>query len=131
MKILIVEDDFTCRHLLNMILSPYGKCDVAVDGKEGAEAFKRAIDEGKPYGLVCLDIMMPKMDGREMLLEIRKIEEEAGIVGLEKAKVVMTTALDDPKSIIGSFKDQCEAYFVKPLDKNKIIRKLRELGIIK
>jgi two-component system chemotaxis response regulator CheY len=130
MRILIVEDDFGSRRMLQTILNPYGECDIAVDGKEAVEAFKIAYEEKHPYSLICLDIMMPNMDGREALKEIRGIEDKKGIVGSEKAKVIMITALDDPKSIIGSFKDQCEAYMVKPIDKEKLLSKVSEFGLI-
>ena len=64
MRILIVEDDFICRRLVHDILAPYGDCDVAMNGKEGMKAFKMALNAGKPYNLICLDIMMPEMDGQ-------------------------------------------------------------------
>lgn len=44
------------------ILSKYGECDT-VDGLEAVDAFMLAQKENKPYDLVCLDIMMPKLDG--------------------------------------------------------------------
>ena len=48
---------------------------MAVDGKEAIDAFRMAIEEARPYSLICLDIMMPEMDGHEVLKEIRRIEE--------------------------------------------------------
>lgn len=130
MRILIVEDDFTARRLLQYHLSPYGTCDIAVDGNEAVEAFRMALDQNEPYDLICLDIMMPNMDGREALKQIRKIEEEFGTGGLDMTKVIMTTALDDAKSIVGSFMDQCEAYLIKPISKANLIEKIKELGLI-
>ncbi|MCA1987263.1 MAG: response regulator, partial [Desulfovibrio sp.] len=65
MRVLIVEDDFTSRKLMQTILSPYGDCDVAVNGREAVEAFQNALNSAKPYDLVCMDIMMPEMDGQE------------------------------------------------------------------
>ncbi len=79
MRILIVEDDFTSRRLLQKILAPYGECDIAVDGKEALEAFTLAVREGRRYRLICLDIMMPEMDGQQVLKKIRQMEKELGI----------------------------------------------------
>ena len=79
MKTLIVEDEFTSRRLLQKILAAYGECDIAIHGKEALEAFRLARDEREPYDLICLDIMMPEMDGQETLKMIRKTEEEMGI----------------------------------------------------
>jgi len=130
MKYLIVEDDFAARRLLQRYLSGYGDCDVAVDGHEAIEAFRQALDENKPYDLICLDIMMPNMDGRDALKAIRQIEREHGILGLDGVKVIMTTALGDSKNIMGSFREGCEAYIVKPIRKEKLLEEMENLGLI-
>ncbi len=130
MKTLIVEDDLTSRRLLQKILSPYGSCDIAVDGKESVEAFHLALEEKQPYDLICIDIMMPKMDGQEVLREIRKIEAERRIHGLSGAKIIMTTALGDKGNIMKAFKEQCEAYLVKPIDRKKLLKEIKNLGLL-
>ena len=131
MKILIVDDDFSSRKILLKYLSDYGQCDIAVNGKEAVDAFKIAIDEWEAYDLVCLDIMMPEMDGQQALKEIRQIENEKGKFGTDGAKIIMTTALDDSDNIKTSFREQCEAYLIKPIIKDKLVQKLESLGFIK
>ncbi len=74
--------------------------------------------------------MMPGMDGREALKQIRSIEKEKGIGGFDHAKIIMTTALKDTDNVMGSFKDQCDGYIVKPIDKQKLLGKMIELGLI-
>jgi DNA-binding response OmpR family regulator len=54
MKILIVEDDFLTRHLLQSFLTPYGSFDITVNGLEAIKAFEMALDEKAPYDLICL-----------------------------------------------------------------------------
>ena len=131
MKTLIVEDDFQTRSLFSTILSKYGICHVAVNGKEALDAVERAFDENIPYDLICMDIMMPVMDGQEALLELRRMEEQRGIKGLGITKVIMITGLDDSKNIIKAFRQgQCEAFLPKPLDKNKLLGHIRDLGLI-
>ena len=130
MKYLIVEDDFAARRLLKRYLSDYGDCDIAVDGHEAVEAFRQAMDEKEPYDLICLDIMMPNMDGREALRAIRQIEHEHGTDGLDGVKVIMTTALGDSNNVIGSFREGCEAYMVKPVEKDKLLEEMESLGLI-
>ncbi len=130
MKTLVVEDDVSCSVLLQKILSPYGECLVAVDGREGLKLFFGAHEKKEPFELICLDIMMPVMDGQEVLKEIRKWEETKGILGLDGVKVIMTTALGDSKNIIQSFREQCEAYIVKPIDKNKLLNEIKLLGLL-
>ena len=78
MRTLIVEDDFTSRLLLQTYLSRYGECHVAINGKEAVEAFRMSKQNGSKYDLICMDIMMPEMDGQTALREIRALEEAGG-----------------------------------------------------
>ncbi len=130
MKCLIVEDDFTARKLLQAHLCGFGECYIATDGREAVEAVRDALTVGKPYDLICLDIMMPQMDGHDALEAIRKTEKEHGVEGLDCAKVIMTTALSDPKNVMGAFREGCEAYIVKPVQKNKLLAEMEKLGVI-
>ena len=130
MKTLIVEDDFVSRRLLQVILTPYGPCDIAVNGAEAIEAFRLAWQEKNPYQLICLDIMMPELSGQEVLKAIRNIERELAIDWEDGAKVIMTTALHDNDNIKQAFQEQCEAYLVKPIERKKLLQQLRELQLI-
>jgi len=126
MKILIVEDDFTSRRLLQEFLKPYGQCDIAVHGKEAVRAFKQAWIEKEPYNLICLDIMMPELDGQDTLKQIRAFEKERGISGPHEVKVIMTTALDTPRDVIEAFyRGGCTSYLVKPIDRKALDRELK------
>jgi two-component system chemotaxis response regulator CheY len=129
MKVLIVEDDFTNRKIMQKILSAYGDCDVAVDGQEAVEAFRMATEESIPYDLICMDIMMPNMDGQEALIEIRKIERNMDVAAKDEVKVIMTTALDDPKNVVASLKQGAASYIVKPINKQKLFDEISKLGL--
>lgn len=131
MRVLIVEDDFTSRKLLQMILAPYGECDIAVNGEECIDAFRMALRDGKPYDLVCMDIMMPQKDGHQALKEIRLIEKEQGISHANEAKIIMTTALDDPRNVVEAYyKGGATSYIPKPIDKHMFLQLLRNLELI-
>jgi two-component system chemotaxis response regulator CheY len=130
MKTLVVEDDFTSSLLLREILKHYGPAHTALNGQQAVDAVRTAIDSGEPYDLICLDIMMPEMDGHEALQQIRALEEAKGIIAIDGAKIIMTTALDDSKNILASFKDQCDIYLTKPVDKAKLLGGLRKLKLI-
>ena len=132
MRILIVEDDFTSRKLMQMILSPHGDCDIAVNGEECVQAFAEALDAGKPYDLVCLDIMMPMKDGHQALKELRALERDRGIQAADECKVIMTTALDDPRNVVEAYyKGGATSYIPKPIDKQMFLQLLRNLELIK
>ena len=130
MKTLIVEDDFTSRLLLQEILRRHGSSHVAVNGREAVDAVRAALAAGAPYDLVCLDIMMPEMNGQEALLRIRQLEEESGIEVWRRAKVIMTTALADRANVIEAIAGQCDSFLVKPIGRIKLIEELRRLGLI-
>ncbi|MEW5948234.1 MAG: response regulator [Thermodesulfobacteriota bacterium] len=131
MRTLIVEDDFIARRILRDILSPYGDCDIAIDGDEAIQAFRLAYEDSKPYDLICMDIMMPDIDGQEALRRIREIEKDAGIRPSEEVKVIMTTALSDPKNVVEAFyKGGATSYIVKPVNKQKFLEEVRNLGLI-
>lgn len=130
MKILIAEDDFYSRKLMLAFLSPFGECDAAVNGLEAWEAFIDACDLGTPYHLICLDIMMPEMDGQEALIKIRNEEEKRGIPRHERAKIIMVTALDEMKAIMSSYHALCDGYLMKPIDHTMMLEQLKECGLI-
>ena len=130
MKTLVVEDDFTSRLLLQELMKQYGQVHVAVNGKEAVTAVEKAFAANEPYDLICLDIMMPEMDGQEALSKIRSLEEARGTLSTEGIKIVMTTALDDVKSVSKAYEKLCDGYLVKPIDKAKLTRQLRELKLV-
>ncbi len=131
MRILVAEDEFTARTLLTGLLAPLGTCDVAVDGQEAVFAVERALKEGRPYELICLDIVMPGVDGREALRAIREAERAHGLlVGSGAAAIIMTTAQDTARSILDSFADQADGYIVKPVEHDRLMQTLADLGLV-
>ena len=131
LRVLIVEDDYASQLVIKKYLDEWGRCDIANDGREGIIQFMLAHEEKKPYDLVCLDIMMPFIDGRKLLRLIRKVESDFEIYGLEGVKIVMTTALGDKRNIIESFNEGCEGYLTKPIVREPLEALLRKLGLIK
>ncbi|MBF0405303.1 MAG: response regulator [Nitrospirae bacterium] len=132
MRILIADDDPNNRTVLQGMLTSYGDCDVVVTGKEAYEAFVMAHEEKQPYDLICLDIMMPVMDGNEALMKMREYEQKMGLtMPSQEAKIVMTTALDHPKDIIKAFyKGGCTAYLTKPITKKALVEQLKDIGVL-
>jgi two-component system chemotaxis response regulator CheY len=131
MKILIADDDFISRKILLKHLSQYGQCDMAFDGNEALESFEYALNSDMAYDLVCLDILMPNMGGHETLKQIRDLEIAKNIRGLDRAKIIMTTVVDDINHVKTAFREGCECYLIKPIEKIKLMQKLEELELIK
>jgi two-component system chemotaxis response regulator CheY len=130
MRTLIVEDDFTSRLLLQTFLLSYGDCHIAVNGKEAVAAFRSSQDSGKRYDLICMDIMLPEMDGQAAIREIRSMEEAGGTLSSNGVKIIMTTAVDDVKSVVKSFSSLCDAYLFKPIDTRKLLGHIKDLHLV-
>lgn len=131
MRSLIVEDNLVNSKYLFKLLKPFGHADIAETGKAAIDKYSEALSNSEQYDLICLDVMMPVMDGQETLKRIRKLEEAHGIYGLDGAKVIMTTALDDKKTILQSFKFGCESYLIKPINKTALVEELKKLNLLK
>jgi two-component system, chemotaxis family, chemotaxis protein CheY len=119
MKILVVDDDSICRMVMRAALASVGEVDCCADGDEAVAAFRQSLDLGKAYDLVCMDIMMPKMNGLEALALIRQEEHRRGRVQPHASIVIMTTAVGDPETIGAAF-SLCEAYLVKPIHPHEL-----------
>jgi two-component system chemotaxis response regulator CheY len=130
LRALVVEDDFAGRLVLQTFLSRYGECHVAVNGREAVEAFHSALDGGTGYDLVCMDIMMPEMDGEQAVREIRALEEARGIFSQHSAKIVMTTALNSLSEVSRCFHGLCDAYLVKPIDLARLLEHMQAYGLV-
>ena len=130
MRFLIVDDDFDSRRLMQRILYTFGYCDVTVDGEEAVEAVRRALKEKEPYDLVCMDIIMPNVDGQQALQEIREVEKEMGVKPEDAIKVIMISGLDDSKELHDAFfLGEAASYIVKPIRKQTLLEEMKNLGL--
>ena len=126
MKILLAEDDYVTRKAMDSFLSKYGECDVTVDGMEAVDAFMMALEEDEPYDLVCLDIMMPVMDGIKAMTSIREISN---------APVILLTAKSEDYDKVLGLTAGADDYVTKPFNPIEVqarvksqIRRYTKLG---
>jgi len=129
MKILVVEDDYISRRLLCRYLEPYGECVEAVNGHEAVDSVRYALDAGNHYDLICLDIMMPGMDGQETLSAIRRLESGQGVALGQGARIVMTSAMEDEQYMLDAFSASADGYLVKPIERRKLLATLKDAGL--
>jgi two-component system chemotaxis response regulator CheY len=130
MKTLIVDDDCTARLLLQGILKEYGPTEIATNGNEAIETVRKALESSTPFDLICLDVMMPEVNGITVLKEIRNLEESQGIQLQEGARVMMITALSDPVTVLAAIKGQCDHFLVKPIDKTILMTELSKMALV-
>ncbi|MBR3456667.1 MAG: response regulator [Selenomonadaceae bacterium] len=130
MRILIAEDDRTSQMFLSRFLSEYGDVDVATDGMEALDFLMDAMRKKERYDLLCLDIMMPKVSGIQVLKVIRTMEEQHGVSPEEHLPIIMMTALTDMDYVNQAFNLGCDAYASKPIEIEKVEEVMRSLGLI-
>lgn len=133
MKSIVVDDDKLCGNVFKAELSKYGQCDFVDNGQAALEAYKQSMEEGNPYQLMVLDIIMPGMDGGEVLRSIRRLESEKNIWEMDRLRIIITTAYDDwynRKVIIKNLNCLYETYFIKSDNNEEFLEKVHELGFV-
>jgi two-component system, chemotaxis family, chemotaxis protein CheY len=127
MKFLIIDDDVESCQLLEKRLEKFGNSTFAADGKAAYELFLKAHKDTNPFTVIFLDIVMPEINGHEVLVNIRKWEE-AHLEPEEATKIVMVSAMKDTKNIFTSVKEGCDNYMTKPIRKQGVIDVMQKLG---
>jgi two-component system OmpR family response regulator len=114
MRILVIEDELDLQRALARALRDEGYAvDAADDGEEGL--FKA---ESNDYDAVLLDVMLPKLDGWEILKRLRKTK---------KTPVLMLTARDASRDRVRGLDTGADDYVVKPFDLDELLARLRAL----
>ena len=116
-RTLAVDDSKAILELMDCMLQQTGIKDItkAQNGMQALEHFQAALDCGRPYSLVLLDIIMPMMDGQEALMRMRALEREAGIGEEGKAVIIMATSLHSTRDMMDALiTGDCSDYLVKP-----------------
>lgn len=126
---LIVDDSKFQRYIIELCLSRFGSCDQAENGQQAVELFENALEQGQPYDLVVLDILMPEMDGHAALKQIIELQQDRDED--RRSKVLMVSSLDDPQNMMqAQFDEGADAYITKPFEDETLIEALRNLEII-
>lgn len=127
MKILLVDDDMLEREMLFSIFSEFGQVDQAADGQAAVNMFQDAVSGNESYDLVCLDIIMPLVDGRKVLSKIREADAVRGL----RTKVFVISACSATADIEDAFFDgDCDDYIVKPFRREFLIQMLERHNLI-
>jgi len=115
MRILLVEDDKgIVRFVRKGLLENSFSVDVAANGEEGLNAVLRM-----KYDLVVLDIMLPKLDGREVLKRIRSTSIQTPVIFL--------TAKDSEGDIIHGLNLGADDYLTKPFSFNELLARIQAI----
>jgi two-component system, chemotaxis family, chemotaxis protein CheY len=131
MKILIVDDVFENRKLLQDLLAEQGECEMVSNGQDALDLFEASITDDTRYDLVLLDIMMPGIDGQEVLKIMRAKESELGVPAENETAIIMITAVNAPRHVLDAFfKGGCTDYIAKPVSRETLFNKLKEYNLL-
>ena len=131
MKCLIVEDNEMTREGLTYFLADHAQIETAGNGREALEKFTLALEEGTPFDLVLLDIIMPEMDGQQALKLMRRTEKDHPAAQGRKCVIIMTTALNAPENMEEAlWEGDCTDYLVKPVVRADLLAMLKRYRLI-
>jgi len=130
LKIILAEDDEGHASLIKRNLKRAGLMNEIIHFKDGKETLDFLFDEKKEKeqvkdiaSLLLLDIKMPKVDGIEVLRRVKQDEK------FKKMPVIMITTTDDPREIEKCHELGCSSYIAKPIDYDKFVAAIRQLGL--
>ncbi len=128
--ILVADDDAGHARLIEKNLARAGLHNPLQRFEDGQQVLDFLFRRGKgpkrghdvPY-LLLLDIRMPKVDGVEVLRQLKADAE------LRKIPVIMLTTTDDPREVIHCHELGCSHYIVKPVDYEKFSETIKQIGL--
>ena len=113
--VLVVDDETDVRTVVEAILANHGYS--VVQAKDGAEAL--SLLRRRKFDLMVLDIMMPRMDGYQVMEELKSANPEL--------PVIMLTAKAQPKDVWKGYVEGCHFYITKPFESESLIRAVNYL----
>ncbi len=129
-RILLVEDDPKDVELTLTALEEYNLANEVVVTRDGEEALDYLFRRGSfttrsndNPAVLLLDLKLPKVDGLEVLQQIKSNEN------LRMIPVVVLTSSREERDVLTSYKLGVNAYVVKPVDFHEFVNAIRELGI--
>jgi CheY-like chemotaxis protein len=129
-RILMVEDDPKDVELTLTALEEYNLANEVIVARDGAEALDYLYSRGEYKmrssgnpAVMLLDLKLPKVDGLEVLKQIKSDAE------LRMIPVVVLTSSKEEKDMVASYKLGVNAYVVKPVDFHEFVNAIKELGV--
>lgn len=120
-RYLVVEDELISRTILHTFFSEFASCDAAENGAEALELFNKAIIDGAPYDLICTDLIMPVLDGYELITRVRATEDSLPIMGYIRTKIFVISISDSSVDMAHALLEcDCDDYIVKPFQRDQL-----------
>lgn len=130
-RYLIIDDDEMGRLMLQDFLSEFAPCDCAENGKEGLALFEQALLSGNPYNLLCVDLIMPEMNGLALIRKIRDLEKSHPVFNDFRTRIFVISASDSTWDRADLLLDNlCDDYIVKPFNRSSLMANLRKNDLV-
>lgn len=114
---------------MELFLKPYGESVSASNGKEALEIHLKSLEEGDPFDVIYLDMVMPDITGIDVLASLRESESQKGKV--DGTPVIMLTGETDISHINMAKSFGITEYILKPVEEERVIQGLERLDLIK
>ena len=124
MKVLVVDNDPGVRKLIEELPVEFTELQALRSGDAAVRGARNALKRQDPFDLITIDIDLPDMDGRQVILEIRKMEREWSVPKERRTFIIVLTAKADEKSVKTSLAAGSNAFIIKPFKTDIIVRTL-------
>ena len=127
MKILLIDAESSSRIELQEVAGRLGECYAVDRGAAAVAAIKTSWQAREPFDLVIFDIQVAAMDGTEVLLELREMENELTVPKPQRVKIIVVTSNADQDTVATCVMAGCSGLVVKPFAPEAIIQKVAEV----
>ena len=122
MKVLVAEDDLASGKFMQKLLSKYGEVVLARDGIAAVDEFVNAVSTNERFDLICMDIMMPKLDGIAATKAIRAMERPDAV----EIPIIAMTANAFEEDARKCVEAGMNAHLSKPLQMDVVVGTITE-----
>ncbi|HNW88207.1 MAG TPA: response regulator [Bacteroidales bacterium] len=124
MKTLIIDDELQAYDCVKNMLGCY---DVAETGLIGIEYAETALKVNSYYNLILLDVVIPGLNGIEVIKRLRDLEKHYNIKSIREAKIIVVSSRRDEPAILEAFRNGATGWIEKPVVTDILITKLKNL----
>jgi len=126
-RCLIVDDRKADRELVRDIVKQRMECTLAASRAEALRVVREAFDEGRPFDLAIVDVMMPDGDGHTLVDALRGLEGEYRVAKSARTPILHVTGLWNKNEFAKAYKEGVEHYVGKPIDPRRLLDEIEVL----
>ncbi len=128
MKIMIVDDEMAALTKMKVLLSAFGECTLCTGSQQAVQLCAKAIEGGRPFELITIDIHLGQADGNDLLEQINQLEAKQRAT---PAKKLIITASGTKENLVKAYQKGCDGFIVKPVQRDALDQKMLSLGFVK